>query len=1021
MLKRIYYIVIVALIVSLTEVSAYDFHKAMDEGKSFAQIKQEAHQYWDERGITVNSPKGERGGLKQYLRWEWFWETRLMPDGSFPPAGMVYNEMLQYQNNLNKGKNKVKLQGLFDPEWDNLGPATAPGGYEGIGRINAVVEDPGYNGSSNKILWAGSTSGGLWKSTDAGSTWTHKTKTLGTLGIGDIVINPDDGTIYCATGDGDAGDAYSIGVIKSTDGGNTWASAGLSWSLNQTYICRRMIMDKDKPDTMLVATNGGVYYTRDGGANWSQGLTGQVYDIEFKPGNTSIVYASTYSAIYKSTDGGATWTQKTSGLPTTSKRIALAVAPSSSNTVYAEYTNTSTSGHAGFYRSTDSGENWTKMDNTFKNLLGWRTDGSDTGGQSWYDLCVVVNPTNANEVYVGGVNTWKSTNGGSTWTCITMWYGGAGVAEVHADQHCLYMPNSARLYSGNDGGVDISTNNGSTWSYIGSGIECTQFYRLGISQNDTSLVICGAQDNSMFLKDGSDFSVTSMTGDGFEGLIDYTDDNIMYCSSYYGNWEYSTNGGSSWSNGPKPSSDPGAWLTPYVMHPTNHNYVYFGFTDGVYKFDKTNTTTTKVGDPNTGSNNNLFIAPSNANIMIAGSYTSIKKSTNGGVSWATMTMPSSASCSYFAFHPTDASKIWFTRSGHSSGNKVYYSTNGGTSWTNISGTLPNVSCNTICYVPDGTSYKLFIGMDSGVWYRGENDSDWTQLDNKFPAVVVTELEYEPDTKTLFAATYGRGLWKLILEEATTVTPDVPTLVLPINLSEGIISPVTFKWNTATNATSYRLEIATDADFTTGYASYKSITDTSKVISTLSDNQKYYWRVKSYSSSSDSSAWSSSYIFTTGECVKSVAGLDITVRLYGLWDGTTHRKAAMMVEFHDSLANITDSETATYKKQGVINANGTINLDMTGIADGDYYVIVKTTGYLPCVTKNKLTITTGSRATLSLMSPTDLVSGDEVLLYETSTYFVKAGDINYDLRINANDAIYIPLNNGKNANLEIPKP
>ncbi len=1035
MTKKIFNLIpnllLLILLFSTVDLGAYDFRRAMDEGKTFAQIQAEAKQFYEERGITIDTPKDKRMGFKQYNRWEWFWSTRLMPDGSFPPSGYVYQEMERYLNEHNslKGKKTPILQAHdLTKQWNFLGPKTAPGGYSGIGRINSIKEDPNYNDTTNRTIWAGTASGGLWKSTDAGTTWSNMTPNMGTLGVGDLCINPKNSNeVWLATGDGDAGDAYSLGIMKSTNGGTTWAVTGLTFKHNNYCKMRRIIQDANKPDTMFVSTNRGVYRTYDGWATYTRVFTTSSYDLVFKPGTTSTLYLSTYNDVYKSTDGGSNWTQLTNGLPNSSRRVAIAVAPNNSNYLYAEYTNTS-SGHAGFYRSTNSGTSFTKMDTgTFKNLLGWRKDGNDTGGQSWYDLTMVVNPTDADEVYVGGVNSWKSTNGGATWNCMTMWYSGSGLPAVHADHHYLYMPNSNRLYSANDGGVDISTNQGASWTYKGSGIHCTQFYRIGISQNDTSLVIAGAQDNSSFLKDGNSFAKTVSTGDGFEGIIDYTNDDVMYTSSYYGNWDISTNKGKSWSRGTIPHKNPGAWLTPYVMSPSNHNIIYFGFTDSLYKYDNSLGTNTFVSDPDSNSTlsiNNLAIAPSNSSAMLMGSRSQIMKTIDAGVTWSSTSLPQSARVNHISYHPNDANKVWLANGNFYSGKKVYYSTNGGTSWTNISGTLPNVPCNCVICVSDSNSYILFAGMDTGVWYRKENDTDWTQFSSNLPSVVVTELEYNEDKEALFAATYGRGLWKIDLKSITIVPPpSVPTLTIPPMASEDIIVPPTLQWNSAANAVKYRMEYSTYDDFSADVNSVKNITTTSYSPTGLIDNTKYYWRVKSYSLVNDSSAWSNISYFTTGACEPTLAKLNVDIRLYGRYDSqlNKHDKVAVRVELHDTLNNIINSANAIHSFGGFIGADGTAKFKMGGVDDGEYNIIIKVPGYLPIIFPNKELIENGETCNLSALQTANIVGGITILHYENNTYYLKSGDVNDDQYINAYDAIFIPKNNGTDVNTSFPKP
>jgi hypothetical protein len=996
--------------------------------KHLNKLKLKQDHFYEERGITIDTPKNQRMGFKQYMRWEWYWSTRLMPDGTFPPTGYIYQEMERYNktHKLSNKKNKSSLQAQNTTyDWEFQGPKTAPGGYDGIGRVNTIKENPNFNGTTNKIIWAGTASGGLWKSTDAGANWINKTPDMGTLGVGDICINPNNSNeVWLATGDGDAGDAYSLGIMKSTNGGQTWTTTGFTFNLSDGAICRAIVQDPNKPDTMLVATNKGVYRTYDGWATSSRVFNSSTYDLEYKPGSNTLLYLSTYSSVYKSTNGGSTWVRKTNGLPTTSRRVALAVAPSASDIVYAEFTSTSHSGHAGFYKSTNSGENWSKVDIAGKNLLGWYEGvGSDaTGGQSWYDLCVVVNPSNANEVYVGGVNVWKSTDGGISWNPVSNWAGYYGYPEVHADHHDLYMPNSSRLYSANDGGVDISTNNGSSWIYRGSGLHCTQFYRIGISQNDTSLVLAGAQDNSSFLKNGSIFKKTLSTGDGFEEIIDYTNDNKMYTSSYYGRWSYSTNKGVSWRSGPTPNSQPGNWLTPYVISPSNNNHIYFAYNSGLYKYDATLGTNVRVSTPNIDAHN-LAIAPSNSSAILMGSRSTLKKSSNAGATWSSTTLPQSVSVKYLAYHPTDANKVWFASGSFNSGNKVYYSTNGGSSWTNISGTLPNVPCNTIVCVPEANTYTLFIGMDTGVWYKRESDSDWTQFSSELPAVVVTELEYNDDNNTLFAATYGRGLWKIELEGFST-PPTTPIINTPPDGANQIVGSPTAKWDLVTNATSYSLSYSTTPDFTVDVNNSPVLSTNSYEFENLNKNKTYYIKVKA-SNHAGSSNWSAVSSFTTDGKLSfaPTANIEISLRLYGRYNSQTglHDKIAAKVELHDTLTNITNSENSLYSFAGVIGTNGIADFEIDGVTNSSYYLVVKIPGYLPIVFPSKRIVKNGETLELSALQPANIVGGSKILELENSIYYLKAGDINDDLYINAYDAIFIPKNEGTDVQTSFPKP
>lgn len=1011
-INRIIIVLVSSLLFGFSSAMAYDFYKAMDDGKNFYEIQKEANAYWTAKGVTVDSPREQRGGYKQYKRWEYFWEQRVYPTGQFPVKGeswRIIKDAEKLQKSIKKS-NSLQYK-ASDYEWSHVGPKTAPGGYDGLGRINSIVEDPNYNGSTNKTIWAGSASGGLWKSTNGGSSWSISTDDLGTLGVGDIVIEPDDSKVmYFATGDGDHYDAKSIGVLKSIDGGANWNSTGLNWELGNNYVTRRILMDPDNHSILYVATNGGIYKTTNGGTNWSRIFTSDTYDMEFKPNDSDVIYAATYSEIYKTNNAGSNWTKKTDGLPTSDiNRIALGVSADNSTVVYAEYGDGS-SGHKGFYRSTNSGEVWTRMDDGTQNFLGWALDGNDSGGQSWYDLAIAVNPKDANEVLIGGVNIWRSTDGGATFTCVSMWYGGAGVSEVHADQHTLYFATEGRLYSGNDGGVDVSTDQGSNWDYIGDGICATQLYRLGVSQTNIDKVICGAQDNSGFYLNGSSVSKIWL-GDGFESMIDYQDEQIMYTASYYGNWARTSNGGTDWNFVEKPSGESGGnWLTPYVINPSNHNKVYFGFGE-IYEWNGSDATYKKISSLGIGSMDNLYIAPSDPKCLYAGTYSNMRKTTNGGTSWSTITRPVSLSWTYLAINPTDPNEIWATFSGYTSGSKIYHSTNGGTNWTNISGNLPNVPCNTVCFEKRTANSRLYVGTDVGIYFKIKDDTDWIKLDKNIPNVVVSELEIQKDQNVLFASTFGRGAWKAGIPSLEPVE-----LLNPIDKSEQLAAKVTFKWTSVEYADNYQLQVSRNSGFTD--IVFDSIMKVTEITKTLETEKEYFWRVRS-KSGSEYSAWSATFSFKTSDANLPQKELEISLKMFGLWNGTSHKQIALVAEFWQGTTLMTGK--LKYKKPVSISTDGKILCSLGDLQDGNYWLVLRSGGYLPLGSTSQITVSTTKAYYDFTSNYTSAAGGEYSLYYIGGVYYMKPGETNSDLKLNANDGAILLGNKGKNLTTFVPEP
>jgi len=714
------------------------------ESENFYAIQNAFDTYWKSRDTEE---KGK--GWKPFKRWEWFWEQRVSPTGEFPNSMHLYNEY-----------RKVVAQRELQPvqgsaaSWSEIGPSSSPGGYAGLGRLGCVRPDP----VDPNILWVGSAGGGLWKSTDGGLTWTTGTDHLPTLGVTDIAFDPvDPSTMYIATGDGDASDTYSIGVMKSVDGGVTWETTGLSWATSQTSLLNRVLVNPDDGN-ILIAAGSGIHRSTDAGATWVQTSSTRIFDLEFKPGDPTTMYASgNLSNVFRSTDGGASWTQMGGGFPTAGRRVALAVTAANPEYVYALVANAS-SGFLGVYRSTDGGSTWSMRANS-PNLLGWEANGSDTGGQGWYDLAIAASPLDAEEIYTGGVNVWKSINGGTSWTISTMWYAVGGIANIHADQHDLYfLTGTSTLYAGNDGGIYRTTDHGSTWSWLGAGLRITQFYRFGNSQTDADRVIAGAQDNGTKMVNNTTWSDV-IGGDGMEALIDYSDEDIMYGELYYGDIYRSMNGGISWAPISGGITESGGWITPYVIDPEDPATLYAGFRH-VWKTTNRGTSWSIISNFGNSTLTLLEISPSNPDFIYAGTGGLIYRTTDGGATnWTTLTRPAgSGTTTDIAIHQFDPDHIWFTSSGYTAGQKVYESLDGGTTWTNISSNLPNVPVNCVLF-QNNSPDRIYVGTDIGVWYRDQASPDWIEYNDGLANVVVTELEMQYATNKLRAATYGRGVWE----------------------------------------------------------------------------------------------------------------------------------------------------------------------------------------------------------------------------------------------------------------------
>ena len=834
-MKVIIRITLVLLLTPLlfTSLSAQSWTNHQDEnGKlDFRRVMNEFDAFWE--GKTPGKGKG----YKPMKRWEHRWENRIDQNGNFPASGYktkTFDSYLRNHEDLTRDVN--------DP-WIGLGPNSNISGYAGTGRVMSI----GWHPTNDDIMYVGSAGGGLWKTTNGGSSWSPKTDEIDAMGISAILVDPiTPNTVYIGTGDCDGSDNYSIGVLKSTDGGNTWNNTGLNWNSTTTRLIYNMVFDPDNSNIILLASNDGIYRTTNGGTSWSQVQGGSFRDIDLNPlGSANTYYATTSDDVYRSTDNGASW----SNIYTISgaNRLAIATTVDDSDYLYVLASNSSGSGLLGVWRSTDSGDTFTQqVSNADINLLGWSSAGTDTNGQGWYDLVIAADPNDAEAINVGGINNWMSTDGGVNWTISSHW-SGSGAQAVHADKHLLEW-NGTVLWEGNDGGIYKSTNNGDTWTDVTSDMVISQMYKVGISETDER-VIAGLQDNGTKLRNNDTNWTDEVGGDGMDCAVNPLDSDVLYGSIQLGNLRRSTNAGGSWSNikPPVPGNANGAWVTPYLLDPSNPSTVIAGY-KSVWRSTNQGTSWTNIGDNISPSNlNYLAISPTDSDYIYAGRGSTMYRTIDGGANWTTLSTPGS-NTAMIKVSPTDPEVLYAVRSTFSSGQKVYKSTNGGTSWSNISGTLPNLYANCIA-VHNDAEETIYVGMDIGVYYKNNSTPEWTLFNVDLPNVEVKEIEIKETTNEIYLATYGRGVWKnnTIGESSLCAAPQNVTIDNVTNSSFDV------NWTAPTMAPTdgYKWAYSTDGVLP---STTNDETGLSVSLTGLESGTGYYFHVRSDCSAGSLSAW-----------------------------------------------------------------------------------------------------------------------------------------------------------------------
>lgn len=777
----------ILLMSAVSIVSAQNWHDLREQGANYYQIKEafmkenaekmkdfarEIRKEANKKAERAGKYEREMEGMVHFMRWSQFIEPRVRESNG---------DMMAVSEGLYRALNKKskELQ-TRNANWSLIGPKSTPLNG-GNGRVNAIRVHP----TNSNILFACTPASGLWKTIDGGATWTPISDAISALGCTDVAFDPTNpNTMYLATGDGDAADVFTLGVYKSTDGGSTWSPTSLVFNLSSNQTLSKILIHPTNSNTIIVGGRAGIYRSTDAGATWTQTMSAGVRDLEFKTDNPSVVFAGGYGTnvgLWRSADGGVTWTRNTTVPSTAAQRVAVGVSSANPNYVYALVANdgsvsTTAYGLKGVYLSTDGGLNFSlRFSST--NTLGWYTGGTgDKDGQGWYDLAIAVSPTDANTVFTGGVNTWKSTDGGATWTKNTAWDAASTATNyVHADIHDLVFVGST-LYSANDGGVFKTTNAGSSWTDVSANIANAQLYGLGLSASSANTIVSGHQDNGTNLTtNGTSWSQVN-GGDGMICFIDRTNNNNVFSSIYNGNLYRSTNGGASFSKIYTVAG--GGWVTPWLQDPVTATTQYAGGTNVVKSTNSGTTWTTISSFSGVGTLVSLDVAKTNNQVIVAASGTKVMKTTNGGTSWADITtgLPASVSIQTVHIDVNDANKIYVGLASYT-GNSAFVSTNGGTSWTNISAGMASLPVN--CFVTQNNAAGVvYCGNDLGVFFSSNSGASWTSYSNGMPGIIVKDLEIFYPTNKLRAATYGRGIWESNLN-GVNATPSV-SITSPAN-------------------------------------------------------------------------------------------------------------------------------------------------------------------------------------------------------------------------------------------------
>ncbi len=729
-MNKFYFLIIVLLItfqVQAQFTQKTPWNKNNKKELTLKEISNSFNAYWDKN----QDKKDEKGsGYKPFKRWENRWKLELDKSGHLLPPKKLWEHW--------EAKNKLQKNSTNTSDWQPVGPFTQES-KSGQGRVNTFIVDP----NNPNTYYVGAPAGGIWKSTDSGTTWTPLSDYLPQIGVSGIAIDPTNSNIiYIATGDDDAGDSYSIGVLKSIDGGLTWNPTGLQFfssgnTSNEIYI------HPTNPNILWVATSQGLYKTTNGGTTWLNKLNGDIKDLKLKPNNPDIIYATSTSSFYKSIDGGENFTQISNGLPAFSNRLLIDVTPANENLVLALSTDGSGM-FQGVYKSTDSGNNFVRT-NEFDDILN--------SGQTWFNLALTVSETDENIVFVGALDVWKSTDGGDDFIKINSWFLPSQSTYTHADIHFLRYFNG-NLYCGSDGGIYKSTNDGNSFDELNEGLAISQFYRIANARQSSDNISGGLQDNGGFGY-SNNIWYQYHGGDGMDCAVDPSNPNIYYGFTQFGGSLNKTTNGGITGFGITAAPEAGNWITPLTMNKDGE--LYAGFSR-LYKLNDNQQWQQISGNVFEGRLHRLEIDNNDTNTIFVSRLDKLYKSTDKGITFTQIPNFTDDFISSIEINNNDSNIIYITTSSGEDG-KVLKSTDGGITFTDITANLPSESKLIVKHVPHNPENDIYVGTTLGVYHINDNMTNWETFSNNLPNVQIRDLEINISDAKIIAATYGRSIWE----------------------------------------------------------------------------------------------------------------------------------------------------------------------------------------------------------------------------------------------------------------------
>ncbi|PCJ67944.1 MAG: hypothetical protein COA58_02050 [Bacteroidetes bacterium] len=635
----------------------------------------------------------------------------------------------------------------------------------GMGRVSNMV----YHPTDSNTLFAITSSGGVFKSANEGTTWKPISDMLPTTYCASLAINPvNPNVMYLGTGDANYGYRGGMGVWKTNNGGQTWfqSSGGIGNKL-VSYI----LMTPGDTSTLIAACYDGIYKSTNAGSSWVKktAVNASYRDLHYQPQSSNILYSATNTHFYRSLDNGNTWISSNVNSNITSAGIKIAVCPKDTSQLFCViWKSGATSPFGGVYKSTDHGASFTLQADT-PNILGYSGDGSSLNGQGAYNLAIASDPNDADVLYFGAINVWKSSNQGVSFDLKSHWgYG------VHADKHgFLFSPyNPNKLYIYHDGGIDRTTDGGDTWTTLEDGLSASEFYKMGSSGLYKDNILGGLQDNGMDVAVDKQFSTVRGGDWGGDFAFDAFDKDLVY-----------EDGGRKRNIVTHATSTINGNGGVYTVHPNDSN-VMFEATIDVYrtqnlranpwnavswtKISNFTGTTSKVGMAYAKSSSGTFYAAFRPQALYIS--TNINATSPSFTKLTSFPYTSGEQIRQLETSTTDSNAIYVV----TTKSRILASYNKGVTWSEIDKNLPSFTIIKFLLDPNASDSSMYACNAFGVYYRNHFMTNWIPFSQGLPTVSqITDMSIMNDANAngrLHISTWGRGIWQTDLFRNSTVAP-----------------------------------------------------------------------------------------------------------------------------------------------------------------------------------------------------------------------------------------------------------